>query len=82
MAGRAADQTADQRQRNPGMTQSKAEAIVARLLSNAAGLKFGSVSASVKIHSGRVVDVTYTTTESMRETETAETEKPVEGDAT
>ena len=63
------------------MTQSKAEMIVARLLFNAAGLKYGLVSVTVKIHGGRIVDVTHTITESMRETETPETEKPVEGDA-
>jgi len=61
------------------MTHSKAEAIVARILSSAVGLKFGSISATVKIHSGRVVDVTYTITESMRETETAETQESDEG---
>ncbi|MDR0474036.1 MAG: hypothetical protein LBH43_10250 [Treponema sp.] len=49
------------------MSQSKAEAIVARLLSNAAGLKFGSVSVTVKVHSGRIMDVTHTVTESMKE---------------
>ena len=68
--------------KGPGMSQSKAEAIVARLLSSAAGLKFGSVSATVKIHSGRVVDTTYTITESMRETETAETQEADEGRGT
>ena len=61
------------------MTQSKAEAIVARLLSNAAGLRFGSVSATVKIHSGRVMQVSYEITESMREIETAETQESDEG---
>ena len=49
------------------MSQSKAEAIVARLLTNAAGVKFGSVSVTVKIHSGRVMDVTHTVTESVKE---------------
>ena len=52
------------------MSQSKAEAIVARLLSNAAGLKYGSVSATIKIHDGRVTQISYDTTESMREAET------------
>jgi len=49
------------------VSQGKAEAIVARLLSNAAGIKFGSVSVTVKIHSGRVMDVTHTVTESVKE---------------
>jgi len=51
------------------MIQSKAEAIVARLLTNAVGLKYGSVSVCVKLHNGRVVEVAYSTTESTRETE-------------
>jgi hypothetical protein len=51
------------------MSQSKAEAIVTRLLTNAADLKFGSVSVTAKVHDGRVVEVVYATTESTRETE-------------
>ena len=51
------------------MNKSKAEGIVARLLSNAAGLRYGSVSVSARLHDGRIVDVTYSTTESMREPE-------------
>ena len=51
------------------MSQSKAEAIVARLLANATGLRYGSVSVSAKIHDGRVVEVVYSITESTRETE-------------
>jgi hypothetical protein len=51
------------------MNQSKAEVIVARLLSNAADLKYGSVSVTAKVHDGRVVEVLYATTENMRETE-------------
>jgi len=49
------------------MNQSKAEAIVARLLANAAGLRYGSVSVSAKLHDGRVVEVSYSTTENTRE---------------
>jgi ABC-type Fe3+ transport system substrate-binding protein len=55
-----------------GMSKSKAEAIVARLLTNVAGLKYGSVSVTAKIHGGRIVDVTYTVTESMKESESKE----------
>jgi len=51
------------------MNHSKAETIVARLLSNAADLKYGSVSVTAKVHNGRVVEVVYSTTESTRETE-------------
>jgi hypothetical protein len=49
------------------MIQSKAEAIVVRLLTNAADLKYGLVSVTAKIHDGRVVEVIYSTTESTRE---------------
>jgi len=54
------------------MSQSKAEAIVARLLSNATGIKFGSVSITANIHNGRIVNVVYSTTENTRENETKE----------
>jgi hypothetical protein len=49
------------------VNQSKAEAIVARLLTNAADLKYGSVSVTAKIHDGRVVEVLYATTENTRD---------------
>jgi len=52
------------------MNQSKAEAMVAQLLANAAGLQYGSVSVSAKLHDGRVVTVYYTTTKQTREHET------------
>jgi hypothetical protein len=51
------------------MNQSKAEAIVAQLMSNAAGLRYGSVSVSAKFHDGRVVEVTYSKTELNKEKE-------------
>ena len=50
-----------------GMNRSKAEAIVARLLSNAAELQYGSVSVTAKVHDGRVMEIVYSTTESTRE---------------
>jgi hypothetical protein len=49
------------------MNQSKAEAIVAQLLANAAGLRYGSVSVAVKLHDGRVVEVAYLTSEQTKE---------------
>jgi hypothetical protein len=49
------------------MNQSKAEAIVAQLLVSAAGLRYGSVSVSAKLHDGRVVEVSYTKTEQIRD---------------
>ena len=54
------------------MSQNKAETIVARLLSNAADLKYGSVSVTAQVHDGRVVDMFYAITESMREFEQGE----------
>ena len=51
------------------MTQSKAEAIVAQLLTNAAELQYGTVSVTAKLHEGRVVEVSYTKTEQTREKE-------------
>ena len=56
-------------QRGASVSQSKAEAIVTRLLANAADLKYGSVSVTAKVHDGRVVEVVYATTESTREAE-------------
>ncbi len=49
------------------MNQSKAEAIVARLLTNAADLKYGSVSVTAKVHDGRIVELLYATTECTRD---------------
>ena len=49
------------------MNQSKAEAIVAQLLANAADLRYGSVSVSAKLHDGRVVEVSHAKTEQTRE---------------
>jgi len=49
------------------MNQSKAEKIVTRLLTNAAGLRYGSVSVTAKMHDGRVVSVSYSTTEQTKE---------------
>lgn len=48
------------------MNQSKAKEIVARLLSNAADLKFGSVAVCVNIYSGHVVQIVYSTTENTK----------------
>ena len=49
------------------MKQSKAEMIVARLLVNAAEVRFGNVSVSLKMHNGKVVEVTYITAEQDKE---------------
>ena len=51
------------------MNKSKVEAIVAQLMTNTAGLRYGSVSVSAKLHDGRVVEVSYSKTEQTREQE-------------
>ncbi len=43
--------------------------IAERICENAAKIRYGSVSATLNIHDGRVVDVTHSTTESTRERE-------------
>jgi len=48
------------------MNQRNAEEIVARLLSNAADLKFGSVSVCINFYDGHVVQVVYSTTENTK----------------
>ncbi|ULQ60684.1 DUF2292 domain-containing protein [Brucepastera parasyntrophica] len=43
--------------------------IAERLCENAAKIRYGSVSATLKIHNGRVVDITHSITENTREQE-------------
>ena len=43
--------------------------IVERIIENAAKIRYGSVSATLTIHDGRVIAVTYSATESTREQE-------------
>jgi len=57
------------------MNQSKAELIVARLLANAADVRYGSVSVSLKLHDGRVVEVSYLTAEQTKEPKSELNEK-------
>jgi len=45
------------------MGRSMAEEMVIKLLSNAAGLRYGRIVASVRVHEGRVVKVVFSTTE-------------------
>jgi hypothetical protein len=61
------------------MNQSKAEAIVARLLVNAAGLRYGSVAVTAKVHDGRVVEVLYATTECIRDEMREKTDTSLNG---
>ncbi|MCL2800528.1 MAG: DUF2292 domain-containing protein [Treponema sp.] len=49
--------------------------LAARLLENATKIRYGSVSATLKIHDGRIVDVTHSKTENTREQQEQEKEK-------
>jgi hypothetical protein len=42
-------------------------AIVARLAENTSGLRYGTAAVSLRFHDGRIVDITYTVTESQKE---------------
>ncbi|MDR1933043.1 MAG: YezD family protein [Spirochaetales bacterium] len=52
-------------------TDDRLAAIVARLTENAAGLRYGTTSVTLKIHDGRITDITFSTTENIREREGA-----------
>jgi len=52
----------------------KTKAMIAKLMSNAAALRYGCASVAVKIHDGRVVQVSYSTQEHTRE-QAAESKK-------
>jgi hypothetical protein len=41
--------------------------ITERLLQNAAAIKYGSVSVTLRLHAGRIVDVTHAVTEQTKE---------------
>jgi len=49
------------------MNKAKTQEMVLKLLSKAAGLMFGSVTLTVKIHAGYVVEVAYSTNEQTRD---------------
>ena len=46
-----------------------AEQIAERIFENVEKIRYGSVSATLKIHNGRIIDVIHSTTESKREQE-------------
>jgi len=52
------------------MNKDKTLELVTKLMKNAEGLRYGTVSMSVKLHDGRVVEVSYTKTEQTRDTKT------------
>jgi hypothetical protein len=43
--------------------------IAERIFENTKKIQYGSVSATLKVHNGRIVDITHSTTESTREKE-------------
>ena len=45
----------------------KAEKIVAHLITSATGIQYGSVSVTVKLHEGRIVEVMYSRLEHTRD---------------
>jgi hypothetical protein len=49
------------------MNYDKTKAMVAKLMANAAALRYGSASVTVKMHDGRVVQVSFSTQEHTRE---------------
>jgi hypothetical protein len=48
-------------------TNERLAAVAARLAENTAGLRYGTAAVSLRIHDGRIVDITYTVTESRKE---------------
>ena len=53
----------------------KANEIVTQLLTNAAGLRYGVISISAKLHEGRIVEVSLSRTEQTRDLEIIKTKK-------
>jgi hypothetical protein len=49
-----------------------AGSITDRLLENVSRINYGQVAVSLRVHSGRLVDIIYTITESMRDNGTKE----------
>jgi hypothetical protein len=52
---------------NETIKKQKAAAIAGRLLETVGKVRFGSAAVILKIHDGRIVDITHTVTESTRE---------------
>ncbi len=59
------------------MNQTKTQAMIEKLMNNAAGLRYGSVSVTAKVHDGRVVQVSYSTNEHTRDTEPQKENEPI-----
>jgi hypothetical protein len=48
-------------------TNDRLAAVVERLAENAAGIRYGTAAVTLRIHDGRIVDITHTVTESQKE---------------
>jgi len=48
------------------MNYSKTQGMIAKLMANATGLKYGAASITIKMHDGRIVQVSYSTQEHIR----------------
>lgn len=59
------------------MNRSKAEIMITKFLANATTVKYGYVSVAVKIHDGRITQVTYSTTENNQEKEPKQEENNI-----
>jgi hypothetical protein len=53
--------------RNTAEQTARIDTITERLLQNAAAVRYGSVSVSLRLHEGRIVDVTHAVTEQTKE---------------
>jgi len=53
----------------------KAGEIVSQLLTNAAGVRYGVITVSAKLHEGRIVEVSLSRTEQTRDWEIIKTKK-------
>jgi hypothetical protein len=49
------------------ITLERQKAVANRLFENISKIRYGSASVTLKIHDGRIVDITHTVTESQRE---------------
>jgi len=55
-----------------GIEKQIAESIADRILENVSRINYGQVTVSLQVHSGRLVDIIYTITESLRDNGTKE----------
>jgi hypothetical protein len=49
------------------ITKQRAESIAGRILENASKLRYGQIAVVLKVHDGRITEITHQVTESTRE---------------